>query len=71
MMLSILIMFFMSFLTQRAIELVPAEMVGLENAQGRMLAEDIVSGEAIPPFTRSLVDGYAVKAKDTVGAKRR
>ena len=31
--------------------------------------QDVVSDSAIPPFTRSLVDGYAVKAKDTQGAK--
>lgn len=46
-----------------------AETVGIEDIQGRVLAKDIVSDYAIPPFTRSLVDGYAVKAKDTQGAK--
>ncbi|MFN0070526.1 MAG: gephyrin-like molybdotransferase Glp [Chloroflexota bacterium] len=33
-------------------------------AQGRVLAEDIVSGEDIPPAPRSAVDGYAVRAAD-------
>ncbi|MBA4391397.1 MAG: molybdopterin molybdenumtransferase MoeA [Syntrophus sp. (in: bacteria)] len=45
------------------------EIVGIEDVQGRVLARDLVSKSAIPSFTRSLVDGYAVKAKDTQGAK--
>ncbi len=45
------------------------EMVSIEEARGRVLGADIVSGEGIPSFTRSLVDGYAVKAKDTQGAR--
>lgn len=32
------------------------------------LAEDIYSDEAVPNVTRSTVDGYAVRAKDTQGA---
>ena len=43
--------------------------VPLEEARGRILASDIIAQEAIPPFNRSLVDGYAVKAKDTYGAR--
>jgi molybdopterin molybdotransferase len=38
-------------------------------ALGRVLAADIKAAEDIPPFSRSLVDGYAVVAKDTYGAK--
>jgi molybdopterin molybdotransferase len=45
------------------------ETVGIEDVQGRVLGRDVVSTNAIPPFRRSLVDGYAVKAKDTQGAK--
>jgi molybdopterin molybdotransferase len=41
----------------------------LDAALGRVLAGDVVAGEDIPPFSRSLVDGYAVKAKDTYGAR--
>jgi len=47
----------------------PSETVSIDDAHGRVLAEDIVSGEDIPQFPRSLVDGYAVSAKDTYGAK--
>ena len=34
----------------------------------RILATDIISGLDIPPFDRSAMDGYAVKAIDTFGA---
>ncbi len=43
------------------------ETVLLE-AYNRVLNEDIVSTLDIPPFNRSTVDGYAVKAEDTYGA---
>jgi molybdopterin molybdotransferase len=43
--------------------------VSLDQASGMVLAGDIVGSEDIPPFSRSLVDGYAVRAKDTYGAR--
>lgn len=42
--------------------------VPLAEGLGRVLAEDIQAGEALPPFNRSTVDGYAVRATDTHGA---
>lgn len=44
------------------------EEVFLLNALGRILSEDIYATEDIPAFTRSVVDGYAVLAKDLFGA---
>jgi molybdopterin molybdotransferase len=44
------------------------ELVKLEHASGRVTAEPVVSGGALPPFPRSTVDGYAVLAADTYGA---
>ncbi len=41
------------------------ETVALEEALGRVLAEDVVSPIDVPPFDRATVDGYAVKAEDT------
>jgi len=41
----------------------------LLEAYGRILAEKVVSTLDIPPFDRSTVDGYAVKAEDTFGAE--
>jgi len=44
------------------------ERVPLKKARGRVLAEDIASDIDIPGFTRSVMDGYAVRAADTAGA---
>jgi len=44
------------------------EEVSLARAVGRVLARDVVAEEALPPFARSTVDGYAVQAEDTFGA---
>ncbi|KAB1070881.1 molybdopterin biosynthesis protein [Methylobacterium planeticum] len=46
----------------------PAESVALSEALGRVLAEDIASPIDVPPFDRSLVDGFAIRAADTEGA---
>ena len=45
------------------------EEIPLLEAYNRVLAEDAVSAWDIPPFNRSTVDGYAVKAEDTYGAE--
>ncbi len=42
--------------------------VDLAAACGRVLASDVVAPEDLPPFPRSVVDGYAVRAADTFGA---
>jgi len=44
------------------------EKVPLSKAHNRILARDILSPIDVPPFDRSTVDGYAVKAADTFGA---
>jgi molybdenum cofactor synthesis domain-containing protein len=44
------------------------EDVTLLEAYNRVLKENIVSKLDIPPFNRSTVDGYAVKAEETFGA---
>ena len=46
----------------------PSEIVDSSSAVGRVLAEEIISGENIPAFPRSTVDGYAVLAESTFGA---
>lgn len=43
--------------------------VPLASAGGLILAEDVVSKMDIPPFDRAAVDGYAVHASDTFGAR--
>ncbi|MBI5556435.1 MAG: molybdopterin molybdotransferase MoeA [Deltaproteobacteria bacterium] len=44
-----------------------AEMIPLPAALGRFLARDITAPVALPPFSRSTMDGYAVRANDTFG----
>lgn len=44
------------------------EVVPIDKALGRILAEDIVSSENIPAFRRSTMDGYAVQSRSTNGA---
>lgn len=45
-----------------------SEKVTIDEAMGRVLAEDIVADSDLPPFDRSQMDGYAVQAADTVDA---
>ncbi|KEJ94078.1 molybdopterin molybdochelatase [Pseudosulfitobacter pseudonitzschiae] len=44
-----------------------SEVVGLEDAIGRVLAEDLVAPFPLPPFDNSAMDGYALRAKDLSG----
>jgi len=47
---------------------VGAERVGLMEAPGRFLAEDVLGRSDLPPFSNSAMDGYAVRAADVEGA---
>jgi molybdenum cofactor synthesis domain-containing protein len=44
------------------------EEVPIEDASGRVLAEDVAAAFSVPPFARSAMDGYAVRAEDTYGS---
>ncbi|MEJ7702400.1 MAG: gephyrin-like molybdotransferase Glp [Geodermatophilaceae bacterium] len=44
--------------------LMPVEIVPLGRARGLVLAEDVTSVTALPPFHNSAMDGYAVRAAD-------
>jgi molybdopterin molybdotransferase len=44
------------------------ETISLEEAQGRVLAEEVTAGEDLPLQDRVSMDGYAVRAADTFGA---
>lgn len=46
---------------------VGVELVPISKTHDRVLAQHVVSPINIPPFNRSIVDGYAVKAVDTFG----
>ncbi len=44
------------------------ETVPLEEAAGRVLADAVTSRVDVPPFARSMMDGFALLAEDTQGA---
>jgi molybdopterin molybdotransferase len=46
----------------------PTEQVSLCNAPGRVLSEDSRAGSALPPCDRAALDGFAVRAQESVGA---
>ena len=49
-------------------QLMPGEEVDFSRALGRILAKPVLASEDVPPFDRSTVDGFAVRAADTFGA---
>jgi putative molybdopterin biosynthesis protein len=55
---------------ERHLDLSPlaAEPVGLAAALSRVLAHDVTAPLDAPPFDRSSVDGFALRAADTLGA---
>ncbi|WP_099184543.1 gephyrin-like molybdotransferase Glp [Mycobacterium kansasii] len=46
----------------------PAVTVALSEAQGLVLAADVIAPLSLPVFDNSAMDGYAVRAEDTAGA---
>jgi molybdopterin molybdotransferase len=51
-------------LLAKATPVLPAESVGTFDADGRVLAQDLVSGLTVPPRDNSAMDGYAVRVAD-------
>lgn len=52
----------------RVVGLLPAEMVSITKATGRILTEALVAGINVPSFVRSAMDGYALLADETISA---
>src|SRR5438093_8252667 len=50
------------------IEPLDVETIALEQAHGRVLAEDVRADIDLPPFDRSRMDGYAVRSADVATA---
>ena len=46
------------------------ETIPLDQANGRVLARDVIASDDVPPFARAGMDGFAVRARDTQGASR-
>jgi molybdenum cofactor synthesis domain-containing protein len=59
-----------SILLAAATPVTGTERVTLDDADRRVLARDVVAPDAVPPFDRAAMDGYAVVAEDTFGAGR-
>jgi putative molybdopterin biosynthesis protein len=57
---------------EKHLDLTPlaAETVALGDALTRVLAHDVVAAVDAPPFDRSNVDGFALRAVDTIGAPK-
>jgi len=53
------------------IKVTEIEELGVIDSLNRILAEVITSTMDIPPFDRSAMDGYALKAEDTFGASQK
>jgi len=49
----------------------PLEKMGILQALGRVLGEDVFAGRDIPPKNNSSMDGYALRNGDTKGASRK
>ena len=47
---------------------VGTERIPADDCCGRVLAEDFISAEAVPPFAKSPLDGYALRGEDTAEA---
>ncbi|HIE26984.1 TPA: molybdopterin molybdenumtransferase MoeA, partial [Candidatus Poribacteria bacterium] len=50
------------------VKLLDSEIIEIESALGRVLATDVHSPVDLPDFNRSIMDGFAVRARDTFGA---
>jgi molybdopterin molybdotransferase len=46
----------------------PAEIVAVDRALGRVLAETVTAATSLPPWDNSAMDGYAIRSSDTSGA---
>ena len=67
--------FFNVVMPDRAIEIISQRLPGsgsekttVKDSIGRVLAKAVCSTETLPAFTRSTMDGYSVRARDTFGA---
>lgn len=54
----------------RDLAMLPTTDVAIAEALGMVLAETVVADEAIPPFANTAMDGFAVRAADTIGATK-
>ena len=53
-----------ALIAERLAPVAGSEVLALDEADGRVLAEDLVAPLDLPPFANSAVDGYAVRFAD-------
>jgi molybdopterin molybdotransferase len=58
----------LTLLMESAMPVQSAERIHIGEANGRVIAQPVVSAVDVPPFDRAAMDGYAVIAEDTFGA---
>ncbi|WP_227396368.1 molybdopterin molybdotransferase MoeA [Jeotgalibacillus aurantiacus] len=46
------------------------EQIHIKEANGRVLAENLIATHPVPPFDRSPYDGFAIRAEDSIHASR-
>jgi molybdenum cofactor synthesis domain-containing protein len=54
----------------RDLAVLPPADVAVAESLGMVLAETVAADEAIPPFANTAMDGFAVRAADTIGASK-
>ena len=67
---SILLSQAVDILRQNCLKINETEMISVDEAAGRVLAQEIYAPIDQPPFPRSPLDGYALRSTDTEGASR-
>ena len=55
-------------LLEHTVPTMKTEWVLLEECEGRICSEKITAKSMVPPFPKSAMDGYAVRAKEVEGA---
>ncbi len=60
----------LSLLLDAVVPITRVEEIALDEADGRVLARDVIASTDVPPFDRAAMDGYAVIAEDTFGTGR-
>ena len=53
-----------------AVSILGTESVDLLNALGRVLADDVIARDSLPPFDNSSMDGFALRSADIATASR-
>jgi molybdopterin molybdotransferase len=56
------------FLQHMPLPAVRVETISVRESLGRVLAVDVAAANDVPGFSRSTMDGFAVRARDTFGA---